>query len=305
MEILVGGFAAVTAGIFTNPLEVLKIRMQLQGELKKKGHHAIHYKNIFHASYVIVKNEGVASLQKGLVPALWVQFIMNGFRFGVYHYADANGYLRDEKGNLVFYKNVLVSGMGGVVGHYLSNPFFMVKTHLQSQAAKSIAVGHQHQHKGSFYALRDILKEHGLKGFFRGGVAVFPRAFIASVSQLTSFTYTKRYLNKNEYFHDKKILSTFIASMIGGIAISVLVTPFDLILTRLYNQPVDRLGSGQLYSNYVDCVHKIYKTEGLSAFYKGVGPMYLRLGPHSVLCLMFWDEFKEWFEFMRAHNRTT
>lgn len=83
MEILVGGFAAVTAGIFTNPLEVLKIRMQLQGELKKKGHHAIHYKNIFHASYVIVKNEGVASLLKGLVPALWVQFIMNGFRFGI------------------------------------------------------------------------------------------------------------------------------------------------------------------------------------------------------------------------------
>lgn len=81
-----------------------------------------------------------------------------------------------------------------------------------------------------------ILMIFQLQGFFRGGVAVFPRAFIASVSQLTSFTYTKRYLNKNEYFHDKKILSTFIASMIGGIAISVLVTPFDLILTRLYNQ---------------------------------------------------------------------
>lgn len=53
--------------------------------------------------------------------------------------------------------------MGGVVGHYLSNPFFMVKTHLQSQAAKSIAVGYQHQHKGSFYALRDILKEYGVR----------------------------------------------------------------------------------------------------------------------------------------------
>lgn len=85
MEILVGGLAAASAGAFTNPLEVLKIRMQLQGELQKKGQHAVHYKNIFHASYVIVKNEGVMALQKGLVPALWVQFIMNGFRFGTFH----------------------------------------------------------------------------------------------------------------------------------------------------------------------------------------------------------------------------
>lgn len=82
----------------------------------------------------------------------------------------------------------------------------------------------------------NILFIFQLKGFFRGGVAVFPRAFVASVSQLTAFTYTKRYLNKNVYLQDKKILTSFIASMIGGIAISVLVTPFDLILTRLYNQ---------------------------------------------------------------------
>lgn len=43
----------------------------------------------------------------------------------------------------------------------------------------------------------------------------------------------------------------------------------------------------------MDCVTKIYNAEGLSAFYKGIGPMYLRLGPHSVLCLVFWDEFKQ------------
>ncbi|KAL3269672.1 hypothetical protein HHI36_008733 [Cryptolaemus montrouzieri] len=298
MEIIVGGFAATCAGFLTNPLEVLKTRMQLQGELKKKGQHAIYYKNIIHASYVIARNEGVTSLQKGLVPALWVQFIMNGFRFGTYHFADSRGYMRDEEGNLILYKNVLISGMGGVVGHYLSNPFFMVKTHLQSQAAKSIAVGYQHHHKGTFQALKDILKDHGIKGLFRGGVAVFPRAFVASVSQLTSFTYSKSFLSRYEYLQDKKLLMSFISSFIGGTAISVMVTPFDLILTRLYNQPIDNLGHGKLYSSYIDCVLKIYRTEGLSAFYKGVGPMYFRLGPHSVLSLMFWDKFMDWYDFL-------
>lgn len=82
MEFLLGGLAASCAGFFTNPLEVLKTRLQFQGELKAKGKHPIHYKNTFHAVYVIVKNEGIVALQRGLVSATYVQFIMNGSRLG-------------------------------------------------------------------------------------------------------------------------------------------------------------------------------------------------------------------------------
>lgn len=46
----------------------------------------------------------------------------------------------------------------------------------------------------------------------------------------------------------------------------------------------------------MDCVRKTYHMEGLHAFYKGIGPLYLRLGPHTVLCLVFWDEFKNLHE---------
>lgn len=51
-----------------------------------------------------------------------------------------------------------------------------------------------------------------------------------------------------------------------------------------------------MYTGFMDCVTKICKMEGLAAFYKGIGPLYLRLGPHSVLCLVFWDEFKKLHE---------
>lgn len=124
----------------------------------------------------------------------------------------------------------------------------------------------------------------------------------------------KEYLNKYAYFDNKPLLKSFIGSMVGGIAISVMMNPFDFVLTRLYNQrkliiliswetiisfsvtATDDKGNGKIYSSYVDCVTKIYKTEGLSAFYKGIGPMYLRLGPHSVLCLVFWDEFQKLYD---------
>lgn len=37
----------------------------------------------------------------------------------------------------------------------------------------------------------------------------------------------------------------------------------------------------------------MWKTEGLLGFFKGIGPCYLRIGPHSLLCLVFWDSLKK------------
>lgn len=82
MEFAIGGAAAMGAGFFTNPLEVLKTRMQFQGELQARGQHAVHYKNVLQAGYIISKNDGILALQKGLVPALWVQLFLNGSRLG-------------------------------------------------------------------------------------------------------------------------------------------------------------------------------------------------------------------------------
>ncbi|KAL1490264.1 hypothetical protein ABEB36_012988 [Hypothenemus hampei] len=291
MEFALGATAAMGACLFTNPLEVLKTRLQLQGELQAKGHHAVHYKNVFHAGYVVVKNDGWLALQKGLVPALWVQFVMNGSRLGVYGFADSAGYLKDEKGNLVLVQSILITGAGSILGHFTASPLFLVKTHLQSQAVAAIAVGHQHQHTGTIEALTNIYKSGGIRGLFRGAQATVPRAFIGGSSQLVCFEYTKQLLDRYNVTSNA-LLKSFLGSMVGGIAVSVVMTPFDLIMTRLYNQPSDANGKGLMYRSYFDCVKKIYQSEGLLAFYKGLGPMYLRLGPHTVLCLVFFDQLR-------------
>jgi solute carrier family 25, member 34/35 len=83
MDYLIGGLAGVGAGFFSNPFDVVKTRMQLQGELKARGKHAIHYKNVIHATYAIVKADGLLALQKGIVPALWFQLVVNGTRYSL------------------------------------------------------------------------------------------------------------------------------------------------------------------------------------------------------------------------------
>lgn len=56
---------------------------------------------------------------------------------------------------------------------------------------------------------------------------------------------------------------------------------------------VDAHGKGLLYNGIADCFIKIGSTEGFYGFYKGVGANYMRLAPHSALCLVFWDILKD------------
>lgn len=56
---------------------------------------------------------------------------------------------------------------------------------------------------------------------------------------------------------------------------------------------VDKHGKGLLYNGIIDCFIKMAKTEGALGFFKGWGPCYLRIGPHSLLTLVFWDFLKD------------
>lgn len=58
----------------------------------------------------------------------------------------------------------MAAGVGGALGSIAGTPFFLVKTRLQAQATKAIAVGHQHKHSGTFGALADIYRKEGIKG---------------------------------------------------------------------------------------------------------------------------------------------
>lgn len=81
---------------------------------------------------------------------------------GTYQFGYSRGLVTDSEGNIVFYKSVIIGGVGGVLGQFLASPLFMIKTHLQAQAVESIAVGHQHHHEGTWKALKKISKEYGV-----------------------------------------------------------------------------------------------------------------------------------------------
>ncbi|KAI5641718.1 mitochondrial carrier protein domain-containing protein [Phthorimaea operculella] len=293
MDFLVGGLAGVGAGFFSNPFDVVKTRMQLQGELQARGKHAVHYRNIPHAMYTIVKHDGVSALQKGLIPALWFQMVVNGVRLGIYQHADDYGLLRDEHGNTKFTNSLIFGAIAGMAGGLCGSPLQLVKTQLMSYSSEKIAVGTQHAHPGMVAAMMKIFKKDGVMGLWRGAHGMMLRNSTGSASQIATYAVSKEWMNDNGLFQQSKYLSAFVASNFGAMVKTVTLNPMDVIMTRVYNQAVDSKGRGVLYSGIADCARKIAKTEGLLAFYKGMGPSYLRQAPHTVLLLVFWDMLKD------------
>lgn len=128
VEFAIGALAAVGAGFFTNPVDVVKVRLQLQGELEARGAYKKIYKNTLHAAYLIAKHEGAFALQAGLVPALAFQVVLNGIRLGAYKSAQRYELILDKQGNTDVLRTVLVSGTAGCVGAVLGSPFYLVIT---------------------------------------------------------------------------------------------------------------------------------------------------------------------------------
>ena len=126
LEFLFGGVSTCGAAVFTNPLEVVKTRMQLQGELMAKGQFQVHYRNVFHAFFTVARHEGVCALQKGICPAMTYQFIMNGFRLGSFQLLNDSGLFRASDGKTPFFGSVLCGAMAGSIGGFFGSPIYMV-----------------------------------------------------------------------------------------------------------------------------------------------------------------------------------
>ncbi|XP_022662195.1 solute carrier family 25 member 35-like isoform X2 [Varroa jacobsoni] len=298
MEFVLGGVAAAGAGFFTNPLDVVKTRIQLQGELQNRGTYKVHYNNTLHACYQIAKHDGVLALQSGMGPALWFQFVMNGTRLGTYSILNSFGLTRNHRHELSYPKNVLCGAFSGAIGSFIGSPLYLVKTQIQSQSlSQNIAVGFQHKHASVTQAFLSVYRKGGCFGLWRGANAAMVRVSAGSAIQLSTFTTIQEKIMENPTMALYPNTSILIASFVAGIGLCLAMTPFDVLCTRLYNQGIDpKTRLGIYYSGFFDCFIKMAKTEGFWGFYKGVGASYLRLGPHTVLTMMFWTNLKEHYD---------
>ncbi|KAI1306418.1 mitochondrial carrier [Xylaria venustula] len=276
---IAGGIAACGAVTATHPFETVKIRMQLQGELQSKGHQPHHYRGPIHGVSVIVRNEGVRGIYRGLGCAYIYQILLNGCRLGFYEpirHGLASLLLNDGARQSLFI-NMFSGASSGIIGAAVGSPFFLVKTRLQSYSP-FLPVGTQHKYRNALDGTRQIYKAGGIGGLYRGvGAAMIRTGFGSSVQLPTYFT-AKRMLTKHLGMDEGAPLH-LMSSTASGFVVCCFMHPPDTIMSRLYNQ------HGDLYKGVFDCLGKTIRTEGLFAIYKGFLPHLARILPHTILTL--------------------
>ncbi|KAJ3058658.1 mitochondrial aspartate-glutamate transporter agc1, partial [Rhizoclosmatium hyalinum] len=160
-EILAGCMAGGSQVIFTNPLEIVKIRLQVQGEVArktgapKKG------------AVQIIRGLGLFGLYKGVAACLLRDVPFSGIYFPVYAHLKKDVFHEGKDGKKLAIGELLVSGaIAGIPAAYLVTPADVIKTRLQVAARSG-----ETTYNGLFDAARKIMAEEGPKAFFKGGVA--------------------------------------------------------------------------------------------------------------------------------------
>ncbi|KAJ3015456.1 UNVERIFIED_CONTAM: Mitochondrial oxaloacetate carrier protein [Siphonaria sp. JEL0065] len=304
----VGAIAACCAVTITNPMEVVKTRLQLQGELEAKSGPTLHkrqYNGAISAFIKISRTEGVKGIQKGLAPAYLYQILMNGTRLGFYEpvrdivIGGVDAIAGKGVGSTGFGKAICMVSAGagcGVLGAAIASPLYLVKTRMQSYSPNN-AVGAQHSYVlgGLRKTLVHIYKNEGIAGLWRGADASMLRTGVGSAVQLSTYDASKQILLKSHLFDNAAnanggILLHFAASAFTSLFVCIAMNPFDVVSTRMYNQ---HRGERALYDNAFDCIAKTIKAEGPFALYKGFSAHYLRIGPHTILTFVFLEQVKK------------
>ncbi|TFY71328.1 hypothetical protein EVG20_g1670 [Dentipellis fragilis] len=286
---LLGGLAACIAVTFSNPAEVAKTRLQLQGELVKGGGPKV-YNSVIDVFAKTYKHEGIKGIQRGLPPAYAYQILLNGSRLGFYEpfRQSLNSALGISPTAQHGATSVAAGAASGVVGACLGNPLFLIKARMQAYSP-AFPVGAQHFYKHSWDALRTIYQAEGLRGLVRGIDAAALRTSMGSSVQLPSYNWTKNQIVSRGILPADSVWTFLASSSVSGACVLVMMQPADTALTRVYNQPTERLPNGRvvgkLYKNPIDCLLKTLRTEGPLGWYKGSIAHFFRIAPHTIITL--------------------
>eukprot|EP00903_Cladosiphon_okamuranus_P010445 g9881.t1 len=121
----------------------------------------------------------------------------------------------------------------------------------------------------------DIFLKEG-RGLYRGAGWTAARNAPGSFALFGGAAVMKEYVFRLENPRDATLFQTFCASIAGAVASITVAAPLDVVKTRVQNRPFDSPESG------VTVVRKLLATEGPGAFFKGLAPKIIVVGPKLI-----------------------
>eukprot|EP01041_Mallomonas_annulata_P012465 gene12465-26215_t len=319
-DVIAGAFAGFTARLVTAPLDVLKIRFQLQfGDAKK-------YTSTMQAFRTIIAEEGLLSLWKGNLSAtyLWVTYSM--VQFSTYEFLKKLGgsipdpfhnskmnEIKTNDENHVSNKGIwktfilFLAGAGaGMASTATTYPLDIMRTQFAIQGKEKI-----HPNMRSF--ITHTMRTKGIPGFYAG----LPAALVGitpymglnfAIYETCNAALTKLQAANNEdgskYVGTvwKVIKSGLCGAVSGGVA-KFLVFPLDTVKKRMQVQVLQSTLHGAAmtpkYSSMSHCLIQTYRQEGIKGLFKGIVPTTLKSVVATAVTFAAYEGAKEFLKFRR------
>jgi len=280
MDLLKSVSAAGSAACITvtgiHPIDVVKTRLQVSGTAGARDYKAL---GVFGTCGVVLKEEGVSAFWKGIGAAWMREASYTSLRLGLYGpIKHAMGVT--SKSHFVF--KFAAGSLAGALGSIVGNPFDVLKTRMMATEGKEAA--------GLGKTASELFASQGIAGFYRGLEANVMRAMVLNGTKMACYDQIKGYIVASGLV-PKGLITQFLAAFSAGFFMATTVTPFDMIRTRLMNQPPD----AKIYKGFIDCMFKIIAAQGPGGLYAGFFPIWARFAPTTTLQLVIFEQLKPIF----------
>lgn len=241
---VIAGAGPACAAVFSNPFDVAKVRMQLQGEASSGGKRA--FNGLWECLWKTGQTEGIRGLQKGLVASVIREGSKNFFRIGLFH--PVLDVLHDREVHSTsppIWKRMVAGSVSGSAGAIICNPIEIVKTRLQASSMQKSAVGYQgYRYSGFVDAFRVIARKEGVSALWVGtGISTVRSILSTSVNMTVNSTLKEVALEDPQWSwlgFKPGPLTDALCSLVSAFFTVAANNPADVVRTRCPSRRVTR-----------------------------------------------------------------
>lgn len=267
LPFLNGGAAGMVATTVIQPVDMIKVRLQLAGEGVKSGPKP----TPLSVTREIIGSGKVLDLYTGLSAGLLRQAVYTTARLGFFEtFMKGLTTRAEEQGRKIGFSERATAGLAaGGLAAMVGNPADLALIRMQSDGLKPLA--QRANYRGVGDALTSIARNEGVLRLWAGAYPTVVRAMALNFGQLAFFSEAKSRLTETSMSPRAQTLT---ASAIAGFFASFFSLPFDFVKTRLQKQ--SKGPDGKLpYKGMFDCFGKVMKEEGPLRFYRGFSTYYV------------------------------
>ncbi|KAI6234528.1 hypothetical protein M3Y99_00805300 [Aphelenchoides fujianensis] len=292
-----GVFSGLMTRAIIQPLDVLKIRFQLQEE-PMKGRRKGKYSSIGQSVKLILREEGVTAFWKGHVPAQGLSAVYGLVQFSTFEYLKKQFAKFEYWGKYKKTGDFLCGAMAGCCAMTAAMPLDVIRTRLVAQGEPKI-------YRSTWHAARKIWKHEKVPGFFRGIVpslsqvapytGEFPRLpthrslLLLQASSSRSTTFSRN--SGTSTWATVQSTGALVCGASAGTIAKTCLYPLDLIRHRLQVNAAIRRGFGKtsVHKGMIRSLMSVMRREGTLGLFKGLSPSMIKAGANSGCSFLFYE----------------